>query len=419
MVCKRWYRLCEPLLLHTLQLNYFWWESPRRIASLQRKLKALKNDPNPSCHVQVLSIYFRGSSLEHTKTIVTVLGLCKLLRKLNLDLAGQDFLPVIKAAADLSHLQQLRLARNLVAAGAVLKYCNQPSLRSLHLSHYYYLQPSENGKANLGFEPARFRSRDPVLRYHAEKDITAAAGGVQSAVVTLMLKNSKSPPDATELLVRRFQNLEHVCLSGFSSRLAELGYNFESVQRILDIHRSTFHTISLSTISLGLPDLSAFLSLSRLGISEFLVREKSPAAVSCRLPLSLMDLIIYYTNFTAPANNSSYTFRTTFTPWILEFAVYHRNSKGEGNALSTIGVTLAFDWWCSCEKNQVWPYECVEELRRELAKQGIKLVVEQPRYSNDEWQEILAEVERKMKRREQAKRRMIRYFRPDVTGIKH
>ena len=387
VVCKRWNRLCKPLLLHSLYVGST-REIPSRAPSLVKKFQC---DPSLSCYVQELTVWAVKRTAWPYKDLVTVISQCKLLRKLELYLdIMKDSLALIQVAGTLSCLQELKISEYRGSLGHLLQNLKQPSLRALHMSFCSLQHPAADGNPHLGEEPGELPSRDLGL-YEQADDIGTAGSDAKSAFIELTIRQRGALSEATEILVRQSQRLEIISLGCFSS-WSDLG----RLQRILDVHRSTLHTISLSQVSRDLPDLFAFSSLRRLDINDSQVRTRSLAVTSSRLPCSLE----YLTFRSVPSDGIiydrlKYGSRKGLSLWLFDLAVCLRNQNGGTNTLRTIGVKLADIWWETHPPVQFGPYEFLEDATRRLVELGTSLDLTEPRYSRDEWQTRFARAERK------------------------
>ena len=395
-VCKRWNRICEPLLLRSLFLASA-WEKQRQTESL---LMRFQRDPSPSCHVQELTIGYNCA------IYVTVLSRCKLLRKLELNLGREmDSLPLIQVTGTLQYLQECYI-HGYRGSPRDFQCLKQPSLRVLHMLSCILKQPVENNDSFLGGEPEDLRYRDLSSSKYADKILTAGFGAKSAFTeLSVTVHQSSILSEAAEMLVRQSEKLERIALGG---------YDYHScLQRILDVHQSTLHTISLSRARSELPDLSAFSSLRRLEIPWSQVQRRSPVVVSSKLPCSLGYLMIRFVNpHRIKHDSSKYGSRTGLSLWFFDLAVCHRNKNGGNKVLRTITVDLALGWWRIDRPDQTGPYEFLDDATRRLAELRMRLKLIQPEFSRDKWQRILAEAEKEEKDWERAQLRMDRYFRP-------
>jgi F-box-like len=395
-VCRRWRRLCEPLLYRRIVLGYNGWEKLRRT---YRLLETLKQRPELAACVQETQIELHRINDTTSGAIADILRYCQSsLSKLSLHTTWESsaIWPILRAIRNCAHLEVLRLSGGPTLQ-IILTYLDQPVLKTLDLSRYGWSDDDGAAapwsSASLTSLPLTWTSAETLLAAHHTK----------GTVTMLKLQDPRVPAHVTELLVRWPARLVSIALTALTHSKYFKHYSIQAVQRCLD-----YHCQSLEHVTLGIlmsdtnhaPDFSHFPKLQTLQLSSYnLLREKPHVAAKKLIgaPSMLRHLSISFSTEDQHQEPST-DFGAETLHWMEDFAgrMTMEGTTSDAktfNKLETMYVNFDPDDYI-CERPDPdtpdcdlpsWPWEYVDQAAQALSQLGVKMKYSSPGASKQNW----------------------------------
>lgn len=391
LVSKRWRSIYETVLFHKIRVKSRSLESP--LLRLRKLLAIVEARPHVRSLPRVIDLELRRPGAITCRSVADLLQHCTAVRKVSLQ---SDFTPDITLV--LSAIRRLPLLENLHLSGSssgpsihlVLDTFALPTLKSLSLRRYGVRRSSADidapwpGVPVVPSQPELENLLPPNL-YHTGN------------VTSLELSDPSTPAIVSEYILRWPARLVNLSLTWLTHSNCFRSYTTETVQRLLNVHRTSLKRITLGII-MGMPDFSNFPCLEELSMSAYNVmgsRAGSEIPSTALKRLSTPSLSYLTMSFSEEGQHpeSASDFSSEQVRWIEEFAALKKSSFP---ASRLARISIKFEPWADptwASRENTWPWEHVEQAKQAASRLGLPLDYGTPPWSKDEWDSIVAAAE--------------------------
>ena len=392
-VSRRWRRLYETILYRNIDLPHDW----RSVVRLKQLARSFEERPHLADYVRVVQLCMSKPNKMETLYMTDIVSRCRLLQ----DFSGLTpfsplIWPVINVVRSLPYLQKLRILgeEERVPIQTLLKLFEMPMLAEVHFLNFGIdigadrcgTISSQSAKSTLSYNRDADDNTQTIrdTRYHN--------------VTTLILAGPRMQPQALKPLIQQPAHLTSISIDSLGTSDYGSQYDLETVQGLLDIHRSSLQHISLGAISShdgqkNTIDLSKYPVLQTLQLSAQDFFCTLPSMAFAKLtPPSLRHIEVTYVGENEHDDRPSDVGIET-VHWLEEFASHKASASSNKAGASTKLDSIFMDFLCSGyyqrEEDSTWPWDYLIQALKYLAPHGIKLRFSKPSCSRKRWNELV------------------------------
>ena len=353
LVCKRWQQVYDEIFFRDILLGTSdgsgGLKAARRIQSL---LTVLENRRLLQAYPRFVYIDLDKMGEIACRNVVKIVNLCKGIRILNINTGlkkvstSRSTLPLLEATKPLKldtlHITcpSLHLLKDLL---------DLSSIKELSFDRYGPGIPKSAPFASWieddEGDPSRFLTykTPPITEVEVEELFPRSKDHTWSAT-SLCLSDPICYPIITEHIVRMPARLQKLSLTELDCCIVSREYNLVAVQAVIDIHRDTLQSITLSRIpheNKSMPDFTQFPELRSLTMSAFdIMQIEKPASALQKLsgtPLENLCLDIAPVDQNEPISIDQ---QIAWVAWLTEFASVKQSKYPESKLEEVFVSTL-------------------------------------------------------------------------------